>query len=231
VLDEEGRLLIRWFPGVTLRLAKLDHDPNAPICTSTYIHCLESGELYTKAALLARTPFPVTTVIGMACTSLSFILGSRVVQSELKRGFPSARTMDMAEAQIEALKALGATHIALLTPYIEELASANASMLVAHAGVIVVARHTMCVPIDSMTSSVSPAEIARLIHRINVASAQVIVIGCSAFRACGPGFITDLEKQVGKPIVTSTQAYLWWMLRVAGISDQVQGYGRLFSHY
>jgi hypothetical protein len=83
---------------------------------------------------------------------------------------------------------------------------------------------------DAMTTQITPSEIRHLAQKLNVQSAQVIVIGCSAFRACGPGFITDLEHRLNKPVVTSTQAYLWWMLRVAGINDRILGYGRLFSH-
>ena len=35
-----------------------------------------------------------------------------------------------------------------------------------------------------------------------------------------------LEAVIGKPVVTSTQAFLWKLLRVAGIRDQISGYGR-----
>ena len=40
-------------------------------------------------------------------------------------------------------------------------------------------------------------------------------------RACQPGFIDELEAVIGKPVVTSTQAFLWKLLRVAGIRDQI----------
>ena len=33
----------------------------------------------------------------------------------------------------------------------------------------------------------------------------------------------------GKPVVTSTQAFMWSMLRMAGVSDRIGGYGSLFS--
>ena len=40
-------------------------------------------------------------------------------------------------------------------------------------------------------------------------------------RACQPGFIDELEAVIGKPVVTSTQAFLRKLLRVAGIRDQI----------
>ena len=81
-------------------------------------------------------------------------------------------------------------------------------------------------------------------------------------RACQPGFIDDLEAQLGKPVVTSTQvhmhmhmhmhvhvqvhmhmrvcakpvvtstqAFLWRLLRVAGVHDQISGYGALLANH
>ena len=40
-----------------------------------------------------------------------------------------------------------------------------------------------------------------------------------------------LEAVIGKPVVTSTQAFLWKLLRVAGIRDQISGYGTLFAKH
>ena len=42
-------------------------------------------------------------------------------------------------------------------------------------------------------------------------AAKVVVIGCSGFRACQPDFLDALEQRLGKPVVTSTQAFLWHM--------------------
>ena len=34
---------------------------------------------------------------------------------------------------------------------------------------------------------------------------DAVVLGCSAFRVCVPGFISELENETGVSIVTSTQ--------------------------
>ena len=59
---------------------------------------------------------------------------------------------------------------------------------------------------------------------------DAVIVGCSAFRACIPGFIDHLEEVAGGiPVVTSTQAILWDTLRLAGIKDTVDEYGTLFK--
>jgi maleate isomerase len=38
-----------------------------------------------------------------------------------------------------------------------------------------------------------------------------------------------MEREIGKPVVTSTTATLWHALRLAGVTDPVPGYGALLS--
>jgi maleate isomerase len=223
------------FPGVILHMVKMGYSVKVDdevICEGTFTQALKDGRIRRAEASLASLHGPgrPNAIVGVACTSMSFILGMEVIRKELTLGFPSVRTMDMAEVQAETIKALGASRIALLTPHTEDVSRANVAMLVKSAGVEVVSHFTMNLNKDEQTTAVEPAEIERLVMSINCDAVQVVVIGCSAFRACQPGFINDLERRLGKPVVTSVQAYLWWMLRMAGKTDQVGGYGRLFSH-
>jgi len=41
--------------------------------------------------------------------------------------------------------------------------------------------------------------------------------------------IAALEKETGKPVVTSVQSNIWSACKVLGIRDRIQGYGRLLS--
>ena len=136
----------------------------------------------------------------------------------------------MATAQVAAIAALRVRRVALVTPYIQELADKNAAML-RGAGFEVVAHETMGLTHDSMTDKVSTATIREWALAVNTEEAQAVVLGCSALRACQPGFIDELEAQLGKPVVTSTQAFLWKLLRVAGVRDQISGYGALLANH
>ena len=39
--------------------------------------------------------------------------------------------------------------------------------------------------------------------------------------------IEDIEAAIGKPVVFSNQANFWHCLRLAGIEDRIEGFGRL----
>jgi len=38
-----------------------------------------------------------------------------------------------------------------------------------------------------------------------------------------------LESEIGKPVVTSCQAYIWYALKMAHVKETITGYGRLMA--
>ena len=57
--------------------------------------------------------------------------------------------------------------------------------------------------------------------------AEAYFISCTAVRSLE--VIADLERDLGKPVVTSNQAAAWHSLRKLGIKDEIAGYGRLLT--
>jgi maleate isomerase len=56
-----------------------------------------------------------------------------------------------------------------------------------------------------------------------------LIIACLNFRS--HPIIDALERQIEKPVVTSTQATLWHVLRLAGVDTPIAGYGRLLREH
>lgn len=54
-------------------------------------------------------------------------------------------------------------------------------------------------------------------------------ISCGALRTLD--VIGDIETAIGKPAICSNQAMIWDTLRLAGIDDRFQGYGRLLADH
>ncbi|OLQ05282.1 Arylmalonate decarboxylase [Symbiodinium microadriaticum] len=220
VLDREGPLLVHNFPGVVLRMQKLEFSSEA-ITEETF----EAAAQQIRKAAETLLPHDFHS-IGLSCTSMSFVLGPERVDAQLGPVCPKAAVTDMSRAQVAALRAVGATSLTLVTPYIREVARKNVEML-EKAGFRVVSHATMGLTHDAQTDKVSKESIKAWAAAIDSEEADVIVIGCSALRACEPGFIDDLESSFRKPVVTSTQAFLWSLLRLAGIDDKISGYGAL----
>jgi maleate isomerase len=56
-----------------------------------------------------------------------------------------------------------------------------------------------------------------------------LVAACLNFRS---HLVIDvLEARIGKPVVSSTQAVLWHLLRLAGVTTPIPGFGRLLREF
>ena len=62
-------------------------------------------------------------------------------------------------------------------------------------------------------------------ERVDTPEADAVFISCTNFH-CLPA-IASLERQLGKPVVTSNLAGAWAALRQIGVEDPIPGYGQL----
>eukprot|EP00658_Telonema_sp_P-2_P076417 TRINITY_DN667_c0_g1_i7.p1 TRINITY_DN667_c0_g1~~TRINITY_DN667_c0_g1_i7.p1 ORF type:complete len:138 (+),score=25.48 TRINITY_DN667_c0_g1_i7:241-654(+) len=130
-------------------------------------------------------------------------------------------------AALGALK-LPRKKLAMLVPYIQEVGYKNARLL-AMQGYEVTAFMSLNMERDIQASAIEPAFLAECAEVLAHKDVDAVFIGCSALRCCTPGYIQELEAKTGLPVITSTQAFLWHMLREAGIEDKLDGYGELFQ--
>src|SRR5215472_2432977 len=56
-----------------------------------------------------------------------------------------------------------------------------------------------------------------------------LIAACLNFRS--HPIIDALEARIGRPVVTSTQAVLWRLLRLAGVDTPIHGFGRLLREH
>jgi ectoine hydroxylase len=222
-LDQEGPALVSRFAGVRVRFQKIVLEGDA-LDLENY----GTGRGAIQAAASTLRPTGSMNVIGLACTSLAFALGREAVQAELRAAQPDAETTDMASAALAAMDQIGARRPAVLTPYIDELHESNLELFEAD-GRRVVSHRNLGLRTDTEITALSPRSVAEAAAQVDVAEADVVFIGCSAFRVCTPGFLDALEERLGKPVLSSQQVFLWHMLRLAGIQDRIGGYGSLFA--
>jgi maleate isomerase len=60
-------------------------------------------------------------------------------------------------------------------------------------------------------------------------SSDGMLIACLNFRSHLA--IEAIEQRIGKPVVSSTQAVLWHVMRLAGVTAKIPGYGRLLRDH
>ena len=165
------------------------------------------------------------------CTSGSFKDGqdgSEAIKDRLRGIIAGAGVTTTSEAVVEAMKALGMRSVAMLTPYDKETTEREIDFLGWHG--IAVTDYTFRDIEDNLDrGSVPPEESLRFAMELDPSDADGMFLSCANVPAIE--IIDELELQIGMPVVTSSQATIWKALRLAGLSDPIEGFGRLLREH
>ena len=167
-------------------------------------------------------------VISYSCTSGTFVIGEERVIAELRRLNPRPRATTMLSACVAALEALGARRIVLGTAYTPDLTALEVEFL-ASKGFDVVRAEGLSLKSDEEMNRVTPDWLARFASEIDTPNTDALFLSCGALRVLP--VIDVIEAAIAKPVVFSNQANFWHCLRLAGIDDRIEGFGRLFREH
>ena len=134
------------------------------------------------------------------------------------------RGVTAAQAILEALHHLAVRRLALATPYPDAIGAAGRAYWEA-AGVEVVA-HRRLDGVDNIYEETE--ERAYVLGRqADDPRADAVLISGTGLPTAG--IVARLERDLGKPVITSQAATLWLALRILSIPDATRGYGRLLE--
>ncbi|MEL6435093.1 MAG: arylmalonate decarboxylase, partial [Pseudomonadota bacterium] len=167
-------------------------------------------------------------VICYACTSGSLVIGEERVMAELSKGAPNAQPTTLITGVLAALNAIGAKRVAVATPYLDEINRRESDYMEA-AGFEITNIQGLQLEKDSDMIRVRPEFIADFARSVDSEDADAVFISCGALRTID--ILDDLEHSLGKPVICSNQAMLWDVLRKAGVTNAIGGYGRLLRDY
>ena len=167
-------------------------------------------------------------VISYSCTSGTFVIGEERVIAELNRLNPDPKATTMLTACVAGLRAFGARRVVLGTAYRDDLNQLEVEFL-AGKGIDVVRVEGLALTSDEEMNRVTPAFLARFAREIDEPDADAIFLSCGALRVLP--VIEEIEAATGKPLIFSNQANFWQCLRLAGIEDRIQGFGRLLREH
>ena len=145
-----------------------------------------------------------------------------------QHGIPAVAT---GPAIVHALRALGAAKITLVTPYHEALTLHERDFLGRH-GIETLAIRNLGYgangPAEFMRIAQTPPQVVyRIAREAHHPDAEALLLSCTDLPSCA--IVDALEKELGRPVVTSNHATLWAALRCAGSTSPVEGHGRLLA--
>ena len=173
-------------------------------------------------------------VIVFHCTASAMeggLDGNALVCGIMRDALPvrsDVRVTTTASAALAALTALAARTVLVLSPYVEATHAHEVHFL-AEAGLRVGGSYCLGLPGSDQYIAVSPEEwLAWASSRLlDHPQAEAIFLSCTNTRT--PETVQPLEARVGRAVITSNSAVLWYALRLCGRSDRIPALGRLFQ--
>jgi maleate isomerase len=181
-----------------------------------------------SAAADAILPGTDLDVIIYACTSGTVAIGSEQVSELIQAVRPGVQVTNPVTAAFEAFAELGATRISVLTSYTEAV-NADVVRVFSASGCQVVNIAGFGFEDDTAMTFISPEDIEEAAIEVCDPSADLLFISCTALRSAE--VVERIERQLGKPVVTSNQVLAWHSLRLLNYPEPVAGFGRLLSTY
>jgi len=164
-------------------------------------------------------------LIAFNCTAVSTY--SKAMEAQIQQRIASATGLPAlmtSAAIVQALKALRATKVVLLTPYIPEVNAREVAFLRGE-GLEVLSETGLGLNTNTEMAKLAPEVWLDLARKNKDSRADAYLVSCTAVRSAE--VIDELERELGRPVVTSNQAIAWHCLRTAEVRDKVPGFGML----
>ncbi|HHR6131123.1 TPA: maleate cis-trans isomerase family protein [Providencia alcalifaciens] len=172
-------------------------------------------------------------VLGYACLVAIMSMGKgyhrvsqkRLHQCTIDNGHP-APVVTSAGALVEGLHAIGAKKVSILTPYMKPLTQLVIDYI-EHEGIEVVDSISLEIPDNLEVGRQNPLAPVEITKKLNT-NVDVIVASACVQMPSLPS-IQLIEDRVGLPVLSSSVATTYMMLKKLGLDTRVDGFGSLLS--
>ena len=166
-------------------------------------------------------------VISYCCTSGSIVIGEEEVKRQIAIGAPYTKPMSLVTGVVSALNAVQAKKIVIGTPYLDEINAREEEFFLSK-GFEILRMEGLNLETGLEFGKVTPDFWNKFSLEIDCDDADAVFLSCTGIRSLD--IIEKVEAQINKPVITSNQAQMWSALRLAGINDNLRGFGRLFGY-
>ena len=181
------------------------------------------AEMENQAKLLASAD---VDVIVLGATAPSFLKGlgyDRELIQKIESG-TGRRATTTSTALIQAIAHFGVQRVVLGSAY-DARVNGIAKAFLEASGVDVLAMKGLSLVDNLMVGRLAPDTAYDLARQVDRDDAEAIVLACTNWQTMDA--LERIERDVGKPVISTTQASIWAALRIIGYEQPIEGYGRL----
>ena len=204
-------------PGLSVHYTRLK------LAGSTTAQLMAMADRVEDAADLLRDAG--VALIAFHCTAVS-MWDPELESSILSRigAATGLRAIATSQALLAASRALGIRRIAMVSPYVQAIAWREASFLESH-GIEVAANSFLGLQTPADMHAVAATQWHRLALERTPRDADACLLSCAAIQSLDA--VVPAEALLGRPVITSNTAMLWYAARLLGIRQPMPLLGAL----
>ena len=165
--------------------------------------------------------------IAYGCTSGTIATGYASIYEKVNSTKPNTKVTTPITSTINALKALRINKLSIFTPYTDEI---NQSVInyFKKENIEITGLTYFDIASDLDIGKVNPDHLFDVLSKIDLLNSDALFVSCTALPVLS--IIKDLEKKMGKIILSSNQTLIWDTLKQIDFKSKVEGYGELFNN-
>ena len=165
--------------------------------------------------------------VAYGCTSGTIAAGYSTIFEKVNLAKPNTKVTTPITSTINALKALKIKKLSIFTPYTDEI---NQSVIKYFEGEKKNIQELSYFDIasDLDIGKVDQNYLFDMLSKLDLSKSDALFVSCTALPVLS--IIKDLEKKLGKIILSSNQTLIWDTLKQVNYKNKVEGYGELFNN-
>ncbi|MDA9709910.1 racemase [Candidatus Pelagibacter sp.] len=165
--------------------------------------------------------------VAYGCTSGTIAVGYKSIYEKINLAKPNTKVTTPITSTINALKNLKINKLSIFTPYTDEI---NQSVIkyFKEENIEISELSYFNIASDLDIGRVDPNHLYDVLSRQDLSNSDALFVSCTALPVLS--IIKDLEKKLGKIILSSNQTLIWDTLNQIDYKNKIEGYGELFNN-
>ena len=165
--------------------------------------------------------------VAYGCTSGTIAVGYQSICEKVNLVKPNTKVTTPITSAINALKALNIKKVSIFTPYTDEI---NKSVInyFNNQKVEISELSYLDIASDLDIGKVDPQHLFDVLVKQDLSNSDALFVSCTALPVLS--IIEEIEKKLGKIILSSNQTLIWDTLKQVDNQNKINGYGVLFNN-
>ena len=165
--------------------------------------------------------------VAYGCTSGTIAAGYKSIHDKVNIAKPNTKVTTPITSTMNALNELKIKKLSIFTPYTNEI---NRSVInfFNKEGIEISEFAFFDIASDIDIGKVNPDYLFEILCKLDVSKNDALFVSCTALPVLT--MIKDLEKKLGKIVLSSNQTLIWDTLKQVNNQNKVDGYGVLFNN-